>query len=387
MALGDPVSKFRHIDLELVSPSFDSALMDALMELNHLRKIHLYGTTRPHIFFQLKGIFHLLESVSSARIEGNQTTVSEYVEQKIGKSERSTEEFSEIANVEQAMQYIDESISEGDDLTHKFIRELHHITVDGISHEGDRTPGAYRTWGVEIKKSKHIPPEPHFVQEYMNELVDFINKKDNEKYDLIKTALAHHRFVWVHPFGNGNGRVVRLLTYALLIKYGFRVKEGQLLNPTAVFCNDREKYYENLSIADVGGQESLLNWCEYVLTGICEEISKVHKLLNHEYLSSNILRPTISRSRERKIITKEEEAVLRLAVQNQVIKANDVRKVLPSLTQRQVTHQISKLKENGMLVPLKENGREYSISVSNNYLMRSLIVALEHEGFIPKFLK
>lgn len=89
--------------LRLVSPDFDSPLVDVLIELNHLRRSQLAGTTRPWIFFQLKNIFHLMESVGSARIEGNRTTISEYVEQKIEHGERSDERFSEIANVEAAM--------------------------------------------------------------------------------------------------------------------------------------------------------------------------------------------------------------------------------------------------------------------------------------------
>ncbi|CAH2789710.1 MAG: Fic domain protein, YP3572 type [uncultured Paraburkholderia sp.] len=69
----------------------------------------------------------------------------------------------------------------------------------------------------------------------MAALVAFINHQHQPKYDLMKVALEHHRFGWVHP-GNGNGRVVRLLTYALLIKYGFNVqKGGRVLNPAAVF--------------------------------------------------------------------------------------------------------------------------------------------------------
>ena len=267
-------ARFRHFELVLVSPEFDSELMDALMELNHLRRMRLHGTTAPWIFFQLKEIFHILESVGSARIEGNRTTISDYVEKKIEKAERSAQQFSEIANVEQAMEFIEENVSKGADISHKFIRELHQLCVDGLSEEGDKTPGAYRTWSVEIEKSNHIPPNQQAVKGYMDELVDFINTNHDKRYDLIKIALAHHRFVWVHPFGNGNGRVVRLLTYALLIKFGFKVNEGQILNPTAVFCNDREQYYDNLSMADKGNKEDLLRWCEYVLIGICDEISK-----------------------------------------------------------------------------------------------------------------
>src|SRR5690606_33768951 len=128
------------------------------------------------------------------------------------------------------------------------IRELHAMAVEGLTREGDRTPGAYRTGSVAIAKSAHLPPDALHVPAYMEELIAFINRGDPPKYDLMKVALAHHRFAWVHPFSNGNGRVVRLLTYALLIKYGFRVSGdvGRLLNPAAVFCADRDRYYSML---------------------------------------------------------------------------------------------------------------------------------------------
>ena len=59
----------------------------------------------------------------------------------------------------------------------------------------------------------------------MQELIDFVNKEDTPKYDLLKIAIAHHRFVWIHPFENGNGRVVRLFTYALLLKFVFKSRD------------------------------------------------------------------------------------------------------------------------------------------------------------------
>ena len=109
--------------LRVVSPNFDSELTDSLIELNHLKKLKLEGTTAPWIFFQLKNIFHILESVGSARIEGNRTTISEYIERKIENKERSNERFSEIANVEAAMDFIENSISQGSELTHHFIKQ------------------------------------------------------------------------------------------------------------------------------------------------------------------------------------------------------------------------------------------------------------------------
>lgn len=374
-----------HVDFKLrvVSPSFESPLTDTLMELNHLRRLMLQRTTAPWIFFQLKEIFHLLESVGSARIEGNRTTISEYVEKKIEHKERSNERFSEINNVETAMDFIEENIDEGADITHHFVRELHSLVVGDLTDEGDKTPGAYRAWNVEISKSPHIPPDHIHVQPLMDELIGFINEKVPEKYDLLKTAIAHHRFTWVHPFGNGNGRVVRLLTYALLIKYGFNVKEGKIINPTAVFCNDRNLYYEKLSEADVGTDESLLGWCEYVLTGILKEVTKVNKLLDFGYLYRNILVPTVNMGVDRGYLNKDEAKVLNVGIKSQVFKAGELDDVLGGYTSRQRTHLIKKMRNSGFIKPLEEGGRSYYVSFMNNYLMRSLIQILEREGFIP----
>lgn len=74
---------FSHHDLTLLNPSFDSPLVDVLTELEHLRRLQLHGTTPPQVFFQLKHIFHMLESLGSARIEGNHTTLADYVESKL----------------------------------------------------------------------------------------------------------------------------------------------------------------------------------------------------------------------------------------------------------------------------------------------------------------
>lgn len=373
----------RRFELRIVSPSFDSALTDTLMELNHLRKQKLGGTTAPWTFFQLKNIFHILESVGSARIEGNRTTISEYIEQKIEKNERSSERFSEIANVESAMDFIEDNISEGTEITHNFIRELHRLSVEGLTDEGDRTPGAYRAWNVRISQSDHCPPEFYDVKPLMDELVDFINNEDPSRYDLLKTAISHHRFTWIHPFGNGNGRVVRLLTYALLIKYGFNVKDGKIINPTAVFCNDRDMYYRQLSQADQGGEEDILGWCDYVLSGVLEEVAKVNKLLDFSYLYKNILAPTIELGLDRGYLNKVETKVLLAGLKMQKFKASDLSKEFSGMTQRQRSHQISKMKESGFIKPLKEGGRTYYVSFMNNYLMRSLIRVLEEESFIP----
>ena len=378
--------KFVHHDLKLLNPSFDSPLLDVITELEFLRRLEMSGTTPIPVFLQLKGVFHLLESFASARIEGNHTTLADYIDSKIAAS-NPTDQLNEIENIEEAMNQVEQMVEPGQPITEHMLRGLHSTAVNGLQREGDKTPGAYRTGKISIAKAEHLPPEAHLVPTYMADLMTFINAADPPKYDLMKVALAHHRFAWIHPFGNGNGRVVRLLTYALLIKYGFRVSDmGRLLNPAAVFCADREKYYSMLSHADVGSSAGLEDWCTYVLTGVSGELKKVDRLADYNYLTSKILRPAIAHAKERQHLTPQEEAILNVTVKQGIVKRGDLESAMPSQNAGQRTYQIKKLVEAGMLQPVHEGARQYILGFSHNLLLRCVIRALRAEGFIPNAL-
>ena len=374
---------FKDFPLALLNPSFDSDLIDVLTELEKLRTLQLSGDVHPYIFLQLKTIFHMLESIGSARIEGNHTTIADYVENRLESPHSRSEQLDEIRNIEQAMHYIDEAIGAGAEISEHFIRELHSLTVAGLNKEGDKTPGRYRLHSVAIAQSSHLPPDAVHVPAYMQELVAFINQKDKPKYDLMKIALAHHRFGWIHPFGNGNGRTVRLLTYALLVKYGFNVQAGgRVLNPTAVFCNDRQRYYEMLSRADSGSAEGLEAWCTYVLSGISTELQKVDKLTSQQFLCEKILFPAISFSLQRGNLTDDEAKILRLACEKSEFKAGDLQALFPKMTGNQRTYQIKKLLAHKFIQPVEENSRVYIPNFSQSYLIRGVIEALRNNEFI-----
>ncbi|MEO6281614.1 Fic family protein [Roseateles sp.] len=375
-------------DLRLLNPSFSSPLLDVLTDLEHLRRLEMKPSTPAPVFSQLKQVFHLLESLASARIEGNHTTLADYVEAKVNAAEGSADAFQEIANIEQAMDAVEGGVSPGAPLGEHLLRGLHAMAVQGLVREGDKTPGAYRTTPVRIAQAEHLPPDAPQVPAYMQELVAFVNRDDPPKYDLMKVALAHHRFAWVHPFGNGNGRVVRLFTYALLIKYGFRVsgEDGRLLNPAAVFCADRERYYAMLSHADSGSDEALEAWCTYVLTGIRDELGKLDRLADYGNLTAEILLPALAHARDRQLITAVEEAVLKIAVKGRIVKSADLAHALPGMNGPQRTYQIRKLVNAGMLRPVQADARQYTLGFSNSLLLRGVLRALTDRGFVSPAL-
>jgi Fic family protein len=379
------MSPLKSFDLKIVTPPFESPLTDLIIELDYLRKKQLYGSTPPFIFFQLKSIFHMLESLASARIEGNNTTVADYIETKISKTTHRDNSSKEIQNMEECLGFIDDNIGHSN-INRAFISELHKMVVKDLppppDGEGDQSPGWYRSRGVMIKNSAHVPPDPPMIVPYMDELFEFIGRGDQPKYDLLKIAIAHHRFVWIHPFANGNGRTVRLFTYAMLIKYGFTVDKGRILNPAAVFCNKREDYYDKLSLADTGTDENMLIWCHYVLNGLKVEIEKIDKLLEYSFLKEKVLLPAINYAIDRKFITDLEAKILKRTIEKQILKASDLADIIESQYLSERSRVINRLRGKKMLVPLPGSPRKYTLHFYNNFLLRGIINSLNDQGFV-----
>jgi len=386
--------KFKDIPLRLYDPKWGSKLANTIIELEKLRVKKLGGPVPPDVFFQLKNIFQIFESLGSARIEGNNTTLSEFVEKIIeDPSKKSADEgLKEIYNIERAIGFIEKNVDKTIKFDRALISEIHKIIVDGLTlppkGEGSHFPGELRPINVLIKKSNHIPPDKVKVPEYFDELMNFVNQSIETQYHLLAIALSHHRMAWIHPFDNGNGRLIRIFTYALLIKQGFQVKSGRILNPTAIFCMDRDKYYKMLELADSGEEEKVLEWCLYVLEGLRTEIEKIDKLLDLDYMINTILLPMLFYALERQHITKREFEILSAVVKskNMSLKSANLEKIIGEESSVQRSRILKKLKDKNMLIPLKPKGRVYTIGFANNYLLRGVAHVLEQNGFVPKSL-
>ena len=375
--------------LRLPKIESDMPITDLIMELEQLRYKHLQGTTHPLVFCQLKALFHMLESIGSSRIEGNNTTILDYVEtaklKTIEPVNKAAEQIREITNIERAMQYLEDNI-DNIQISSLLVRELHQLVVENLSVnlEGAAHPGCFRGQNVSIKGSAHVPPPFAEVEYLMAELMDFINREDPPKYDLLKIAIAHHRFVWIHPFENGNGRVVRLFTYAMLLKKVFRDK-NRIINPTAVFCSDRDLYYNYLEMADNGTDDGMIQWAQYMLKGLKSEIEKIDQLCDYAFLRQKILLPSLNDAVSNRFISAEQSAVLKKTIEkpDQIIQSSDLDEVLVGKSASDKSRLIRSMKESGLLLPVRENARKYVISFSINFWMRSVLKSLDSNGFLP----
>ncbi len=365
--------------LDRIQPSFDSELCALIIEIERLCASGASLPTSP-LFNDLQFLFFICESVASARIEGNHTTVAEYVDAELSNAPTllTREPHREIKNLIVSLSWATENVGEWK-ITEAFVRELHKRAVDGldaINGEGDSSPGQYRREPVKILNAAHTPPDPGDVPALMSDLLDWLDEPVAPQFQLIRIALAHWRFVWIHPFRNGNGRVARLLTYALLIKRRL-IKSGLLFNPTAICCRQREEYYARLGTADRAFSLLLQNetspsatagleeWAFFLLNGVKMELESTARLLNPEFMTNEIVAPALDRARRFEKLLPLEQKIALVALRLGTARLSDVAEELQTdASKRAVQNAWRALRTKGLIMPIRPNGRVFRFAVS-----------------------
>ncbi len=243
------------------------------------------------ILKKLKKQLALEWTYNSNAIEGNTLTLQEtrlVLEEGITIKGKSLREHFEAKNHENAIQYLEKIIQQNFKCTESHIFEIHKLVLDGIE---ENFAGRYRNGQVRIIGANFIPPTGHKVPDLMTEFVKEVTIRQKRENILSLATFAHHRFVWIHPFFDGNGRTARLLMNLLLMKEGYP--------PAIILKNDRKKYYDALNQANQGNYEKLM-----LLIGQAIErsldiyISAFSTHSNEEYLSLSELAPLTPYSAE-----------------------------------------------------------------------------------------
>jgi Fic family protein len=113
--------------------------------------------------------------------------------------------------------------------------------------------GKIRTHQVAISGSRFMPPSPVEVQPLLREFFRWYDRSKSSLHPVELAAAVHLRFVTVHPFADGNGRMSRLLMNFVLQRHGF-----PLLN---IPYEDRRGYYNALERAQIKKNDSIfIQW-------------------------------------------------------------------------------------------------------------------------------
>lgn len=104
--------------------SFSDDIIHSILYLNKFREHGLTGSTPARLFHVVKQLFEIIETVGSSRIEGNNTTVIDYI--KNGKRHKESENYKEISNILSAQNYIVEHFK-GEKISKRLICEVHAL--------------------------------------------------------------------------------------------------------------------------------------------------------------------------------------------------------------------------------------------------------------------
>ena len=183
---------------------------------------------------------------NSNSIEGNTLTLQEtrmVLEDGLTVSGKPLREHFETVNHHEAIQYVEQLVSDDYQLRERDILNIHELVMDRLDRD---FAGRIRNSGVRITGANFTPPSARKVPDLLEDLINWVNSS-NDLHPIVKVAIFHHRFVWIHPFFDGNGRTVRLVYNLLLLKLGFP--------PAIILTVDRKKYYTALNAANNGNYD------------------------------------------------------------------------------------------------------------------------------------
>lgn len=94
--------------------------------------------------------------------------------------------------------------------------------------------------GRSLFDADFVPMSSDFVDEYMSDLIDFMNRDDPTLGPVAKAAIAHSQFVTIHPFEDGNGRTGRAIAQRVLAQDG--VTAGLMMPTTSAIVTQKPNY-------------------------------------------------------------------------------------------------------------------------------------------------
>jgi Fic family protein len=155
-------------------------------------------------------------------------------------------------------------------------------------------PGALRTRDVKVGQHVAISPGavPRFLSRFQ-EVYGGLGTADT----VIAAAAAHHRLLWIHPFLDGNGRVARLLSHAMLLA---TLRTGAVWSIARGLARSMEAYKGHLAACDQTrrndldgrgplSEEALLAFTDFFLKTCIDQVAFMESLIQPEALRARIL--------------------------------------------------------------------------------------------------
>jgi Fic family protein len=194
--------------------------------------------------------FAIKFTYNSQRIEGSTLTLKETAdlfERGITPSSRS---IRDVKEAEAHKEVFENMMGYEKDLNHQMVlfwnKKLLERTKSDVS-------GKIRNHHVAIARSRFVPPMPSELEFLLKDFFDWYNKFKKKLHPVELAALVHLKFVTIHPFGDGNGRISRIMMNFVLHKGGFPMLD--------IPYSKRTSYYNALERSQMKKEDNIfLQW-------------------------------------------------------------------------------------------------------------------------------
>lgn len=163
--------------------------------------------------------------------------------------------------------------------------------------DGERlrvTPGALRERDVQV--GRHIAVSPGALSRFMSHFEQTYSQLGKAE-TIIAAAAAHHRLLWIHPFLDGNGRVARLMSHAMLLE---ALDTGSIWSIARGLARNERAYKNHLAQCDLPrrndldgrgqlSEEALADFTQFFLQTCLDQVSFMASLVQPEKLRERIL--------------------------------------------------------------------------------------------------
>ena len=260
-------------------------MSDILQRIDRLkRELDSLRPLPPEVVERIGQKLRIETNYHSNAIEGNSLTLGEtrsLILHGLTAHGKPMRDHLDIEGHNEAIKAVEHAVTgEPEELTESFIRDLHAILLKEPYEVPAQTPDGQPTRRrIEIGTYKSAPNNvrtstgeiyyftpPDQTMPAMNDLMAwYVSRESEGEHPVVLAASFHYRFVRIHPFDDGNGRMARLLMNTILIRHGYTV--------AIVRREDRDRYIRELERADQ--TDNLARFVEYVAS-CCEYALELH---------------------------------------------------------------------------------------------------------------
>lgn len=363
--------------MEPLFPRENKSLVDLAMKV-YADASELAGMVHPITRKEIARLLRHINSYYSNRIEGEHTTPAD-IERAVKKEysaddEKKRLQLLSVAHIE-VQKLIDDRFDSGEDINvcsadflcwiHKeFYKRVpeHYLKI----YHPDRNeyiimvPGELRKENVVI--GNHVPPTWESVPDFLMRFEEVYSSDSVLGHKkLITAATSHHRLAWIHPFLDGNGRVIRLFTYAFMRKVG--IESHGLWTLSRGLSRRAEDYKKMLANADSSrrgdydgrgnlSEKALREFSEFFFEVAADQITFMKKLLAldglHKRIVSYVNRRADEALTDEKVLRPESKYVLTEIMMRGEIARGEVPRLI-GLGERTATDLISQLIEEELV--------------------------------------